>query len=134
LNPFTHEADSDSRFSNGKKIPRAKKGPQSGPFFCACYRVQVLSSGSECRQATTRSLLPCNPGAKALVEPFDPTRGIDHLLLPCVEGMALGADFQVDILTDSRPGLDHIAATARGRDLFVFGMDASFHIPDPFCP
>jgi hypothetical protein len=43
--------------------------------------------------------------------------------------MAVGTDFQMDILTDGRARLDHVAATAGSRDLFILGMDFRFHRP-----
>jgi hypothetical protein len=41
--------------------------------------------------------------------------------------MAVGTNFDLQILTDGRTRLELIAARARDRDLFVIGMDAGFH-------
>lgn len=68
--------------------------------------------------------------AKAPVKPLDTTSGIDHLLLARVKWMALRTDLQVDILTHCRFRLDHVATATGGGNLFVFRMDACFHLLD----
>jgi hypothetical protein len=62
----------------------------------------------------------------ALTELVDSTARVNHLLLTRVEGMAAGADFQIQV-TSSRPGLKSVAAAARYSDFFVFRMDSGFH-------
>jgi hypothetical protein len=41
--------------------------------------------------------------------------------------MAIGANFDLQILADGRARLELVAAGAGDRDEFVFGMDAGFH-------
>ena len=49
------------------------------------------------------------------------------LLLASVKRVAVRADFKVEILTDRRPGLDHIAAAAGGGDLFIIRVNFGLH-------
>src|ERR1700722_33649 len=41
--------------------------------------------------------------------------------------MAVGTNFDLQILTNGRTRLELVPAGARDRDLFVIGMDAGFH-------
>jgi hypothetical protein len=60
------------------------------------------------------------------VETLDSSRGVDDLLLARHKGVALGADFHLDILFGGA-GLDHIAANAGNGRVVVGWMDAFFH-------
>ena len=61
-----------------------------------------------------------------LVELINAAAGIDELLLAGVERMALGADFNEDVLLGAA-GLDDRAAGAADGGLLVIGMDALSH-------
>ena len=60
-------------------------------------------------------------------ETLDPTPGVEDLLLAGIERVAVGADFQMDVLAQRRAGLDHVATAARGFDGAVLRMD--FRLP-----
>ena len=62
-----------------------------------------------------------------LAEAIDTTSGIDDLLLARVEGVALGADFDVQRLGAGRAGLEVIATAAVHVDFDVIRMDGVFH-------
>ena len=59
-------------------------------------------------------------------EPFDPSGGVDEFLLTRKEGMAVRADFHMD-LWNRRARLDHIAAMTDDLAGLVFRVDAFFH-------
>ena len=61
-----------------------------------------------------------------LVELFNAAAGVDELLLASIEGMALGADFNRDVLTGGASLYDCAARTFDGGGLIV-GMDTFFH-------
>ena len=65
--------------------------------------------------------------AVLLVELIHATAGIDELLLAGIERMALGADFNRDVLLGAA-GLDHGTAGAADGGGFVIGMDSGLHI------
>ena len=64
---------------------------------------------------------------KSLVETINTSTGVDQLLLAGVERVALGADFNTDLLLGGT-GCEHVATVATDRSLFVFGMDAFSHV------
>ena len=64
--------------------------------------------------------------AKSLVEPINASTGIDQLLLAGVEGMALRADFNLDVLLCGT-GCENVATGASDSSLFVLGMDTFLH-------
>ena len=64
--------------------------------------------------------------AVLLVELINAAAGVDQLLLAGVEGVALGADLNGDILLGGA-GLDHGAASAPDGGLLVIGMDSFLH-------
>jgi hypothetical protein len=55
------------------------------------------------------------------------TGGVDDLLLACIKWMASGANFNLQILTKCRLGLEGVAATAMDGDGLVFGMNIRLH-------
>lgn len=57
----------------------------------------------------------------------DPAAGIKNLLLAGVEGVAVRADVDLQVLAHGRARLEGIAASAGNVDLGVFGMDGRFH-------
>ena len=61
--------------------------------------------------------------AVLLVELINAAAGVDQLLLAGVEGVALGADLNGDVLLGGA-GLDHGAASAPDGGLLVIGMDS----------
>ena len=68
--------------------------------------------------------------AKSLVEPINASTGIDQLLLAGVEGMALRADFNLDVLLCGT-GCENVATGTADRSLFVLGMDTFLHVVSP---
>ena len=64
--------------------------------------------------------------AVLLVEFINTTARIHELLFPSVEGVALGADFNGDVLLGGT-GLNHIAACAANRGRLIIGMNTFFH-------
>ena len=70
-----------------------------------------------------RKLLGCG---KTLLELVNASTGINELLLAGIEGVALGADFYVDI-TDYGVGLHSCTASATDDCALGFGMNSSFH-------
>ena len=64
--------------------------------------------------------------AVLLVELIDAAAGINELLLAGVEGVALGADFNGDVLLGAAGLNDGAAGAADGGGL-VIGMDSGLH-------
>jgi hypothetical protein len=62
-----------------------------------------------------------------LAELVDSTAGIDDFLLARVEGVAIGANLDLQILADGRASLELIAAGTGDRDDFIIWMNAGFH-------
>ena len=78
------------------------------------------------------------PGNKLLLldivfflELLDAARCVNQLLLLGVEGMAVGADFHVQIL-NCGTGMNLVAAGTLDNRFLVFGMDAGFHDITPY--
>ena len=65
--------------------------------------------------------------AVLLVELVNTAAGVDQLLLAGVERVALGADFNGDVLT-GRAGLDDVAAGAADGGVKILGMYAFLHV------
>jgi hypothetical protein len=128
-------------FSLSKVIPRA-----GGPFLGSGYR--ILKKG--CRDINPAPFLdsildipPGDPGCSLpeqllllavigffvpFAEALDASGGIDDLLLPREERVAVGADFDVEFFL-GRTGLDHVAAKAGDGAVHVFGMYILLHGP-----
>ena len=64
--------------------------------------------------------------AKTLIEPINPSTGVNQLLLAGIERVALGADLNTNVLLGRTGGKDIAAGTADG-GLFVLGMDTFLH-------
>ena len=64
---------------------------------------------------------------KSLVETINTSTGVNQLLLAGIEGVALGADFDTDVLLGGT-GREDIAACATDRSLFVLRMDTFSHV------
>src|SRR5688572_32786217 len=62
-----------------------------------------------------------------LAELVHATAGIDDLLLARVERMAVGTDFDLQVMTQRGAGNEGVTAAADHVDRFVLGMDAVFH-------
>ena len=65
--------------------------------------------------------------AEALVEAINTSTGVNQLLLAGIERVALGADFNLDVLLGGASRKDIAASTTNGR-LFVIGMDTFLHV------
>ena len=68
--------------------------------------------------------------AEALVEALNTSAGVNQLLLTSVEGVALGANFDVD-LGLGRTSLNDVAASASDGAVNVVRMDTLFHSFSP---
>lgn len=64
----------------------------------------------------------------ALAEFVDATAGVNDLLLSGVERMAGGTYFDLQIMSQRGTRDKGIAATAGHGDVFIFGMNAGFHL------
>ena len=60
-------------------------------------------------------------------EPFHSAGGIQQLLLARKEGMAIRADFNVDVSPMGRARRKAVAARAHDADFVISGMDRCFH-------
>lgn len=65
---------------------------------------------------------------EALLEGFNASAGINDLLLAGIERVALRADVDIKIMTDSAADLEGIAAGALDVHFFVLRMDILFHL------
>ena len=61
-----------------------------------------------------------------LVELVNAAAGVNELLLAGVEGVALGADFNDDVLLGAA-GFDDLAASAADGGLLIVGVDSRLH-------
>ena len=64
---------------------------------------------------------------EAAPETLHTSAAVQNLLLAGVERMAVRADFQVNVFTQSRSRLNHVPAAAGCRDFLVFGMNVGLH-------
>ena len=64
--------------------------------------------------------------AKLLVELINTAAGVYQLLLACIKGVTLGADFYPDILLRASR-FNNLTARTLNRRLLVIGMDPFFH-------
>ena len=64
--------------------------------------------------------------AKTLVEAINTSTGVNQLLLAGIERVALGADFNTNVLL-SGAGRKDVATSTANRGLFVFGVDTFLH-------
>lgn len=64
----------------------------------------------------------------ALAEFVDAAAGINNLLLSGVERMAGGTHFDLQIMSQRGTRDKGIAATAGHGDVFIFGVNADFHV------
>lgn len=71
-------------------------------------------------------LLDGRPLVLAL-EAFDASSGVHQLLFAGKEGMAMGADFDVDVALVGRAGLEGFPASTDDTDFIVNGMDFGLH-------
>ena len=65
--------------------------------------------------------------AKTLVETINTSTGVNQLLLAGIERVALGADFNADVLLGGASRKDVATGTAN-RSLFVLGVDTFSHV------
>ena len=72
----------------------------------------------------------CLLQAKTLVETINTSTGVNQLLLAGIERVALGADFDSDVLLGGTSSKD-IAASAADGSLIVLGMETFLHCCSP---
>ena len=93
-------------FARPAKIFKTAKGSPFGEPFAAIASIELQTV--------------------LLVELINAAAGVNELLLAGVEGVALGADFNGDVLLGAA-GFDDLAASAADGGLFVVGMDSGLH-------
>ena len=64
---------------------------------------------------------------ESLIEPINTSTGVNQLLLAGIERVALGADFNADLLLGGT-GRKDVATGAANGSLFVLGMDTFLHV------
>ena len=64
---------------------------------------------------------------ESLVEPINTSTGVNQLLLAGIDRVALGADFNADVLLGGA-GRKDVATGTANRRLFVLGMDTFLHV------
>ena len=64
--------------------------------------------------------------AETLVETVNTSTGVNQLLLAGIEGVALGADFNTDVLLGGAGG-ENVTTSAADSGLLVVGMDTFLH-------
>lgn len=62
-----------------------------------------------------------------LAELVDAAAGVHNLLLAGIEGMAVRAHFDLQVMTQCRARDKYVATAASHIDVFVIGMNAGFH-------
>src|SRR5271165_5912655 len=90
------------------------------------------STGEQCAPWRALCLSPSGSGARRcrrvfLAELVDATAGVDDLLFARVERMAVGADFDLQIMSDRRTCLELVSAGAGHGNFFVVRVDTGFH-------
>jgi hypothetical protein len=84
------------------------------------------------RTPLQKNLLLLGACSKTLLELINASACINELLLAGIEGMALGADFNVDITNDGMSFHSSTACATNDSGL-IFGMNSSFHFYTSFC-
>ena len=92
--------------------------------------MESTQKGSHQKNGTSLLLQQLLVQTKLLVEAADASAGIHDLLLAGEEGVALGANFYLDVAL-SRASLDDIAAGAPDGGLIVVGMQSFLHGVSP---
>ena len=92
---------------------------QNKPVFSPCLEKEKV-------RTTLRSADFVLLNTKSLVEPINASTGVNQLLLAGIERVALGADFNTDVLLGGASRKDVATSTTDG-SLFVVGMDAFSH-------
>ena len=86
------------------------------------YRLKIKRKKSVPKSVQTQFLLQ----TKSLVETINTSTGVNQLLLAGIERVALGADFNTNLLLGGAGG-ESVATGATDRGLFVLGMDTFLH-------
>lgn len=89
-----------------------RRGKKKSPTRCRAFRSKKLSAFLD---------------IVALLEAVNASGSVDELLLSGKERMAGGANFDVDVLSGGRAGLDHASACALDLAIGVSGMNSFFH-------
>ena len=92
-------------------------------FIGNAYKVRKIQKVRTTFAVRTSDLLQ----AKSLIEPINTSTGVNQLLLAGIERVALGADFNLDVLLGGT-GRKDVATSTANRRLFVFGMDTFLHV------
>src|SRR5581483_11885921 len=92
--------------------------------------LRIMTPSRTACPPTVISVLARALGALGALEPaleaLDPSAGVHELLLARVEGVALGADLDVQLRL-GRMDLERVPAGARHRGEHIFGMDTGLH-------
>ena len=103
-----------------------RKPMQISPCMVLSLRQKNTKSPHYYRSAGFTCLLQ----AKTLVETSNTSTGVNQLLLAGIERVALGADFDSDVLLGGTSSKD-IAASAADGSLIVLGMETFLHCCSP---
>ena len=93
------------------------------PVCAPAYNDKIKRKKSVSLPIQTQFLLQ----TKSLVETINTSTGVNQLLLAGIERVALGADFNTDLLLGGAGG-EGVAASATDGGLLVLRMDAFFHV------
>ena len=106
---------------------------EKGQVYFVYLGLSLLMSCAK-RSAEKEKSLYCKPvqtqfllQTKSLVETINTSTGVNQLLLAGIERVALGADFNTDLLLGGAGG-EGVAASATDGGLLVLRMDAFFHV------
>ena len=94
------------------------------------YTQNRLQKPEKSKRAPSGALLNGLFHVETLLEAVNASAGIDQLLLASVEGVALGANFDLQF-TLHRTRLKRLTAHATDDGLAIFGMDLFFHALSP---
>ena len=107
------------------------KNKKSGENSCSLrfFRAPACNCASTLgKELLLVAHLESTESTKALLECFNTSAGINDLLLTSVERVALGANVDVKVVTNSGTDLEGITAGALNGHCFILGMDILFHV------
>ena len=88
---------------------------------------QIMHNNAKNPHYASRSADSSLLQAESLVETINTSTGVNQLLLAGIERVALGADFNADVLLGGA-GRKDVATGTANRSLFVLGMDTFLHV------
>src|SRR5271163_2903282 len=112
---------------HGRKTESSRRVASRDPTRTA--RRDSTSTRTSALQRATKGLFASSLAGYCifLAEFIDAAAGIDDFLFARVEGMAVGAHFDLQVMADGRASLEFVPAGAGDHDLFVIWVNAGFH-------